>query len=58
MKVTRAVDAEGRVYCAKQRKNIDVLDCYACRRLVEIDLDSRKPKVTCELDRTEEQSRP
>jgi len=57
VKVTHAVDTEGQVYCAKQRKNIDVLGCYACKRLVEIDLDSRKPKVTCELDRTEEQRR-
>ena len=57
MKVTHAVDEDGQVYCAKQRKNIDVLACYACKRSVEIDLDSRKPRVTCELDRTEETRR-
>jgi len=57
VKVTHAVNAEGQIYCAKQRKSIDVLECYDCKRLVEIDLDSRKPRVTCELDRTEEQQR-
>jgi len=54
MNVTHAVDRDGRVYCGNQKKTIDVLDCYDCRRLVTIDLDSRVPKVTCELDRDEE----
>jgi hypothetical protein len=51
VKISRAVDREGRVFCAKQQKTIDVLECYDCKRLVTIDLDSRTPKVTCELER-------
>jgi len=54
MKVTHAVDEDGRVYCTKQQKTIDVLMCYGCTRLVEIDVDSRRPRVTCEFDRPEE----
>ncbi len=54
MNVTHAVDREGRVYCTKQQKTIDVLTCYDCKRLVTIDLDSRVPKVTCEFERDEE----
>jgi hypothetical protein len=52
--IRHAVDREGRVYCAKQQKAIDVLECYDCKRLVTIDLDSREPKVTCELERDDE----
>jgi hypothetical protein len=55
VKVTHAVDTDGRIYCAKQRKSIDVLACYGCARLVTIDLDSRTPKVTCEVERGAEQ---
>lgn len=58
MKITHAVDSQGRVYCGAQRKSVDVLACYGCERLIDIDLDSRHPRVTCELDRPEEQGSP
>jgi hypothetical protein len=51
MRITHAVDAAGLVYCAQQHKRIDVLSCYGCERLVDIDIDSRHPKVTCEVER-------
>lgn len=54
MNVTHPVDDEGRVYCAQQRKVVDVIACYGCRKMVDIDLDSRRPKVTCELDQSDE----
>ena len=47
MKIARAVDAEGTVYCAEQHRTVDVLVCYGCERLVDIDLDTRRPKVVC-----------
>jgi len=50
VKVTHAVEADGRVYCAQQRKKIDVLSCYECKRLSELDLDSKNPRVICALD--------
>jgi hypothetical protein len=46
VKVTHSV-ADGTVYCAQQRRIVDVMACYGCDRVVEIDLDSRRPKVTC-----------
>ena len=54
MKVTHRVDEEGRVYCAEKQKSVDVLSCYGCERLVDIDVDSRHPRVTCEIERPEE----
>jgi len=53
VKITRGVGGDGRVYCTKQRKTVDVLSCYECKRLIEVDLDSKKPRVTCELDDAE-----
>lgn len=47
MKQTHAV-ADGTVFCASQWRLVDVMTCYACEKLVEIDLDSRRPKVTCD----------
>jgi hypothetical protein len=32
-----------------QRRAVDVVTCYGCEKLVEIDLDSRRPKVVCAL---------
>ena len=48
MKETHAV-TDGRVFCVVQRRPVDVITCYACERVVEIDLDSRRPRVTCEV---------
>lgn len=53
MKVTHRVDEDGRVFCAAQKKSVDVLGCYGCARLLDIDIDSRQPRVTCELDDAE-----
>ena len=53
MRITRTVDRDGRVYCAKQRMKLDVLSCYACTLLTEVDLDSKNPRVTCTLDDVE-----
>ena len=47
VKVTHGVTDEGSVYCAQQRRVVDVITCYGCEKLVEIDLDSRRPKVVC-----------
>lgn len=44
---------EGVVYCAEQRREIDVLTCYACPKLVRIDLDSRRPIVVCRIAQPE-----
>ena len=46
-KQTHAVSEEGTVFCPRQRQVVDALFCYGCERLVEIDLDSRRPKVVC-----------
>jgi hypothetical protein len=48
MKQTHGV-REGMVFCAVQRRVVDVTRCYGCERLVEIDLDSRNPKVVCAI---------
>ena len=58
MKVTHAVDDKGCVYCIAQRKSVDVLGCYGCERVIDIDLDSRRPKVTCDMERNERQEPP
>ena len=47
MKITHAVTEDGTVYCTQQRKMIDVMTCYGCEKVIEIDLDTRHPKVTC-----------
>ena len=44
MRVARVV-SDGDVYCAVQRRVVDVVDCYACEHLIDIDLDSRRPKL-------------
>ncbi|HZP97557.1 MAG TPA: hypothetical protein VFC31_14660 [Candidatus Limnocylindria bacterium] len=50
MKQTHAVTDEGTVYCPRQRRVVDVMCCYGCGKLVEIDLDSRRPKVVCAVE--------
>ena len=47
LKVAHAVTDDGGVYCTQQKRVVDVITCYACEKLVEIDLDSRRPKVVC-----------
>lgn len=46
-KQIHVVTDEGRVFCPRQRQVVDVMACYGCEKLVEIDLDSRRPKVVC-----------
>lgn len=46
-KQTHAVTDDGTVFCPRKRQVIDVMACYGCEKLVEIDLDSRRPKVVC-----------
>jgi len=46
MKQTHAV-GEGKVFCIVQHRLVDIMACYGCKKLVEIDLDSRHPRVTC-----------
>ncbi len=55
-KQTHTVTDEGTVYCPRQRRVIDVMACYGCDKLVEIDLDSRRPKVVCSAPATGELS--
>ncbi len=54
MKTVRAVTDEGTVYCGEQRRVIDVMACYGCEKLVDIDLDSRRPKIVCGIGAVEE----
>ncbi len=54
MKTVRTVTDEGTVYCGEQRRVIDVMACYGCEKLVDIDLDSRRPKVVCGVGAAEE----
>lgn len=54
MKTVRSVSDEGTVYCGEQRRAVDVMACYGCERLVDIDLDSRRPKVVCGVGAIEE----
>ena len=49
MKVTHAVTDDGGVYCTQQKRVVDVITCYGCEKLVEIDLDSKRPKVVCAI---------
>ncbi len=46
MKQTHPVD-DGKVFCGRQGRVVDVISCFGCEKLVEIDLDSRRPKVVC-----------
>ncbi len=46
MKLTHSVVA-GTVFCPVQGAVVDVMACYACEKVVEIDLDSRHPKIVC-----------
>ncbi len=54
MKTVRTVTDEGTVYCGDRRQVIDVMACYACEKLVDIDLDSRRPKIVCAVGAAEE----
>ena len=54
MKTIRTVAGEGTVYCGEQRRVIDVMACYGCEKLVDIDLDTRRPKVVCAVGAAEE----
>ena len=58
MKTVRVVTDEGTVYCADKRRAIDVMACYGCAKLVDIDLDSRRPKIVCAVGRLEEAGQP
>jgi hypothetical protein len=46
-KQIHTVSDEGMVFCPRQRRVVDVMYCYGCEKLTEIDLDSRRPKVVC-----------
>lgn len=50
MRITHAVEKDGRVYCVRDCKRIDVLTCYGCERAVDVDIDSAHPRVRCEWD--------
>lgn len=54
MKTVRTVTDEGTVYCGERRNVIDVMTCYGCEKLVDIDLDSRRPKIVCGIGAAEE----
>ena len=54
VKETHSV-SEGVVFCVVQHRLVDVMACYGCKQLVDIDLDSRRPKVTCAVIPQEEQ---
>jgi hypothetical protein len=41
------IDEEALVYCAIRGKLVDVERCLGCRRLVEYDLDARRPYLVC-----------
>ena len=53
MKLAHSVRA-GEVYCAAQHKVVAVTACFGCERLIEIDVDSRRPKVVCAVNPEEE----
>lgn len=44
---------EGRVHCPVRHLDVDIEECLGCRRLDDIDLDSRHPHVVCRLDGSE-----
>jgi hypothetical protein len=41
--------ADGGVFCPRVGRDIDFEYCLICPLLKDIDLDSRHPKVTCQL---------
>lgn len=41
--------AEGRVFCRRLGRDVDFERCLTCPLLRDIDLDSRRPRVTCQL---------
>lgn len=43
----RFVDPESLVYCAVRRRPVDIERCLECRRLVDLDLDARRPFIVC-----------
>ena len=47
MKIARLVSEDGTVYCPVQQRSVDVLSCYGCERIADIDLDTRRPKIVC-----------
>jgi len=49
--VTKQVHAiaEGRVFCRRLGRGVDFERCLICPLLKDIDLDSRHPKVTCQV---------
>jgi len=46
VKLTHPVKG-GQIFCSVEGKSIDVMSCYGCDRMVEVDLDTRSPKVVC-----------
>lgn len=46
MKLTHAV-TKATVFCQVKGRTIDVMSCYACDRMMEVDLDTAHPKVVC-----------
>jgi hypothetical protein len=40
---------DGRVFCRRDGRDVDFERCLICPLLRDIDLDSRHPKVICEL---------
>jgi len=41
--------ADGRVFCPRKGCSVDFEPCLECPLLKDIDVDSRHPKVTCQL---------
>lgn len=41
------IDGEGQIYCPVRRRIVDVERCLSCRRLVDYDVDARRPFVVC-----------
>ena len=42
----RVVD--GRVFCARSGRDVDVERCLRCRRLRDLELDTRNPYIECD----------
>jgi hypothetical protein len=40
---------DGKVFCRRLGREVDFERCLVCPLLKDIDLDSRRPKVTCQL---------
>jgi hypothetical protein len=41
------IDDEALVYCPNRKRYVDIEGCLDCRRLVEYDLDARRPYIVC-----------